>query len=487
VLVEEGDVLAFEHGSVQQIALRLALRLPDVAEIHASLAAQWAAIGARTCINTDFPTGLHLLRCDQPQVAAGHLLRAIRLLTEEGRNGLAAWSAGLATEAADRSGAAMGRQEARRLHAEALIELRRYTEADQLIREALTIEPIDRLTWARLTLALARVSLGRGDLDSCRRNLGQAEQAFINLRDRDGLRDIAHGRASLERLEGRPQLAVRAFEEALQLSQRDPRREVLILAGLIEAQLMAGRVAEVTEHHHRMRRVARKSGDTRNIAQAAYTSAMVHLYRRDLGAAERELHTAAALSATLGAHWLHLNCENSLGEVARHRGDAARAREHYERYSRYAEDQGLTNAAAVGHINLALLALAARDDQEMDWQVRAAERALADQPRHWTWVFVGLMRAVQAARLRDEPRTRAWWSVAREHGLAQLRTSDLQLPLQRLMEAAAIAGWSDISRSALRTGQDLGTWRREEEAVDPAAAEALEEDVPSITPDVWDD
>ena len=290
---------------------------------------------------------------------------------------------------------------------------------------------------------------------------------------------MIHGRASLERLEGRPQLAVRFFEEALALARRDPRREVLILSGLIEAMLTAGQIG-VSEHHERMLRVARTSGDTRNIAQAAYTSAMVHLFRRHLGKAERDLHTASALSSTLGAHWLHLNCENNLGEVARFRGDVELAREHYERYSGYAEEQGLTNASAVGRINLALLALAARDNEEMEWQLKAAEKALAQQPRHWTWVFVGLMRAIRAAQERSEPRTRAWWSVAREHGLAQLRTPDLWLPLQRLVEASAAAGWTDISQSAWRIARDLGTWSEAEEVDEEEPELVFEpEDVPS--------
>ncbi len=492
VLMEAGDVLTFEHGSVQQTALRLAIRLPDVQEIHASLAAQWMSLAQRTGMSTDFPTGLHLMRGQNPHAASGHLVRATRALIEEGRNSLAAWAAGLAIEAADQAGGSMARQEARRLEAEAQIELRQYDRAEQLIREALTIEPIDRLTQARLTLGLSRVAMGKGDLDSCRRSLHQAGVAFETVRDKDGLRDVIHGRASLERLEGRPQLAVKYFQEAQGLARKDPRREVLILSGLIEALLTAGRVDDVDGYRERMVRIARTSGDTRNIAQAAYTSAMVHLFRRQLGSAERDLHTASALSATLGAHWLHLNCENNLGEVARFRGDNALAREHYERYARYAEEQALTNAAAVGRINLALLALVDRDDQEMEWQLNAAELALAQQPRHWTWVFVGLMRATMAARERNEPRTRAWWSVAREHGLAQLRTPDLWLPLQRLVEASAAAGWSDISQAAWRIGRELGSLAAPEP--EPAGTEGYakpaeappspEPDVPAFDPDL---
>jgi len=455
VLRESEEALTFEHGSVQQIALRLAIRLPDVAEIHTNLANTWIELGKRTGMSVSFPIGVHLLRGNDPHSASGHLIRATRGLIEEGRNRLADWVSTLAIEAAELAGSAIARQEARRLHAEALIELRQYERAEQLLREALTLEPIDRLTLARLTLLLSRAAIGKGDLDSCRRFLDQAGVAFATLRDRDGLRDVIHGQAALERLEGHPQLAVRHFQEALDLVHDDPRREVLILSGLVEAMLTAGELVSVNEYRRRMLDVARQSGDTRNIAQAAYTSAAVYLYHRQLNHAERDLHTSSALSATLGAHWLHLNCENNLGEVARFRGDIDLAREHYERYARYAEEQGLNNAAAVGRINLALLSLEMRDNEEMEWQLSAAEAALANQPRHWTWVFVGLMRAGLAASLRDEPRTRAWWSVAREHGLAKLCTPDLWLPLQRLVEASAAAGWIDISRSAWRYARDL--------------------------------
>ncbi len=475
-LREADHVLAFEHGSVGQTALRLAIRLPDVADMHSRLAQAWQEIGKRSGIAVDFPMGLHLLRGNSPHGASGHLIRATRQLIEEGRNSLAAWAAGLAIEAADKAGGSMARQEARRLKAEAHIELRAFAEAEQLLREALTIEPIDRLSRARVTLGISRSAMGLGDLDSCGRFLHQAGVAFEALRDREGLRDVIHGRASLERLEGRPQAAVRAFLEALTFARRDPRREVLILSGLIEAMLTAGQVSGVGKYQERMLRVARSSGDTRNIAQATYTSAMVYLFRRQLSRAERDLRTAAALSATLGAHWLNLNCENNLGEVARFRGDLELAREHYERYSRFAEEQGLDNAAAVGRINLALLALTSRDDGELEWQLNAAEKALHNQPRHWTWVFVGLMRATLAAQQRSEPRTRAWWSVAREHGLARLRTPDLWLPLQRLVEATASAGWADISRSAWRHARDLGEWSQAEDVVDEAFEVELVDD-----------
>ncbi len=456
VLREVGVNLSFEHGSVQTTALHLASRLPEMAELHLRLAALWRQRGERMGITVDYPVAYHLLHGGDPTEATGWFTRAMRTLVEEGRCSLAAWAASPGLEAAERSGQAVGRQEIRRLHAEALIELRSFTAAERVLLEALTIEPCDRLTRARIGLALSRATMGRGDLEACRRYLEQAASSFESIRDRDGLRDVAHGRANLERLEGRPGLAVQNFHEALRLLRRDPRREVLLLAGLIEALLTMGDVSAVDAHRDRMMALARDSGDTRSIAQAAYTAAMVHLYRRQLGRAERYLQTASALAATLGANWLHLNCQNYLGEVARYRGDVARAREHYERYCTCAEEQGLPSATAVGRVNLALLALQTGDDDALGDQVSLAESALVDQPRHWTWVFVGLLRAWMSAVERNEAHTRAWWTVARDHGLSTLRTPDLLPPLQRLADACSSADWRDLAKAAVSAIQELG-------------------------------
>ncbi|MBN1335589.1 MAG: protein kinase [Deltaproteobacteria bacterium] len=487
VLREVGDSLSFEHGSVQTTALHLASRLPEMAELHLRLAALWRQRGERMGIAVDFPVAYHLLNGQDPTEATAWFCRAMRTLVEEGRCSLAAWVATRGLEAAERSGQAGGRQEIRRLHAEALIELRSFTAAERVLLEALAIEPCDRLTRARIGLALSRATMGRGDLEACRRYLEQAASAFEAIRDRDGLRDVAHGRATLERLEGRPGLAVQNFHEALRLLRRDPRREVLLLAGLVEALLTMNDLSTVDAHRDRMMALARESGDTRSIAQAAYTAAMVHLFRRQLGRAERYLQTASALAATLGADWLHLNCQNYLGEVARFRGDMVRAREHYERYCTFAEEQGLSSATAVGRVNLALLALQVGDDDAMRDQIALAESALANQPRHWSWVFVGLLHAWMSAMESNEARTRAWWSVAQDHGLSTLHTPDLLVPLQRLADACSSAGWRDLAKAAVMAIQDLGgSGPVQEVVIDDSDAEpvdsALEDGNPRSIP-----
>lgn len=461
VLREEGSVLLFEHGSLQRTARHLARRLPDVPDIHRRLASAWLTVGERTGRNVNLSVGYHLLKGKDPQGAAAPLLKAVRTLIEEGRSGLAMSASDLALDAADRCGSTLYRQEARRLAAEARLEEREYETAEQLIREALTLEPIDRLSWARLHLLLSRAAMGKGDLDSCRRYLETAGMAFETVRDREGLRDVAHGRASLERLEGNPHKAIEHFHEALRLLRKDPRREVLILSGFIEALLTAGQPMGLDGIRQRMLQVAHDSGDTRNIAKAAYTSGIIFLYRRKLDLSKRYLVTASALSSTLGDHWLHLNCENNLGEVARFRGEVDTARRHYELYTRIAAEQGLESAAAVGHLNLALLAMQQQDDDEVERQICLTEDCLTQQPRHWTWVFIGLIRAEFMARKGNEARCRAWWFVAREHGLTSLRTPDLWLPLQRLAESAAAAGWQDIAQSANRLAREVGAGSQE--------------------------
>lgn len=481
VLRESGDILTFEHGSVQREAQRLADRIPEGEELHLHLAASWRNLGARSGLDINYPLGFHLLKAGDPSGATGFLLKAVRKLNEEGRATMSAWVADLALESADAGGSTMSRQEARRLAAESRLELRQYEEAEQFVREALTLEPMDRLSWARLHLLLSRVAMGRGDLDSGSRYLDQAAVAFESVRDREGLRDVAHGRASLLRLEGMPQKAMEMFQEALGLVRRDPRREVLILSGFIESMLMSGRSFGVDRYRERMMQVANDSGDTRNIAKAAYTSGIVYLFHRRLDLSERYLKTASALSATLGDHWLHMNCENNLGEVARFRGRPEQARHHYELYCRLAADQDLEGALAVGHLNLALLALQQRREDTLLVHLEEAEAALANQPRHWTWVFIGVIRADILAREHNEPRCRAWWSVAKEHGLATLHTPDLWLPLQRLAEAATRAGWNDIAQSALRLSRELG--HHEESAEVQVEEDPGDEPLPATEPE----
>ena len=69
---------------------------------------------------------------------------------------------------------------------------------------------------------------------------------------------------------------------------------------------------------------------------------------------------------------------------------------------------------------------------------------LQTHPRHWGWLFVGLMRALWAAEEGDERGCRAWWAVAHERGLGKLEIPDIYPVLLRLQQAADRMGWADV-------------------------------------------
>jgi hypothetical protein len=74
-----------------------------------------------------------------------------------------------------------------------------------------------------------------------------------------------------------------------------------------------------------------------------------------------------------------------------------------------------------------------------------AEQQLQERPRHWAWMFVGLIRAVWAAQDGDEPTCRAWWAVAKERGVGRIRSRDMEMPLRQLVAATKKQGWGDIT------------------------------------------
>jgi len=453
LLKAEGAALCFEHEAVERTARRVAHSLMLVREVHERLATSWAALGARTGMDVSLPAGVHLLRGNNPQAASTELIAATGQLLAEGRSSHALVAADLAIEAADRFGSPMARQDARRLAAEAALDERDFEGAEQHLRIALTLEPLDRLTLSRLRLLLSRCALGRGDVDSCRRELDQAEKLFQTLRDREGLRDVAHGRAVLERVEGRPGAAAIYFQEAIGKLRKDPRRHVIYLAGLAEAYLILGKLDAAEPPCTELMHVAAYSGDTRNIAQGAYCMGLLKFYQSEYDTAERLFRRALALASTFGELRLRLNCENTLGEVARAAGQPAEAKERYHRMAALAESTDQFVLGALGRLNLALMATLAHDTPEAHTQAERAERNLDHNPRHWLWSVLALVRAVLSARRGDESESRSWWAVAREHGLEQLRAPDFRTLLLEFATNAARHGWDDLTQKARALGE----------------------------------
>jgi eukaryotic-like serine/threonine-protein kinase len=455
IIRQRGWRLVFEHGRLAVAARQIALGRPDVADLHRRLGEAWANLAERTGADVDLPMGIHRLHSGSPNTAVVPLLRAARRALDEGRTPLALDAARLGMAAADRTGALSARAEARLRLAEAHLDMDRPEESRRVLETIQEIGHLDRRTKAWVWVFLSRADLAQGSLTSARQYLESAQVAFDATRDREGLIHSNHGLGTLCRIEGNPSQAASHYARMLRLSIDDPRIEVKALRGLVEARVVGGRIEGVDALVHRLRQAALTSGDTRNIAQATYCAGLVHLARRSLPEAERHFHTARALSATIGDDRLQLLSEKNLGEVYRHRGDIRNAERFYEMVVRFASDRDWAGSAAVGQINLALVHMERSAPRMARICIEQAEAQLQARPKHWAWMFIGLMRAVWAAQEGDERTCRAWWAVANERGLGRIQSQDLLIPLRQLVGASQHQGWMDIASRAERTLEQL--------------------------------
>ncbi len=443
---QRGFRLVFEHPAVFAEALRRAEVQADRSDVHRKLADAWEKLGQNTGADVDLAHGEHRLRAGECARAVPPLLRASRSALLEGRPTIARTAAALALDAATTADLAMARVEARQRLAEALLELDLPEEAATLLspdREALTM---DRRSRARDAVLRSRAAIALGDSVLGSQLLAEAARAYEATRDWPGLVETAHGQAIIYRLQGDPERAAERFDRMQRLNKHvDTRLDLLAHAGRIESRLAAGRLRGLEADARRLRFAAQDTGDTRNIAQAHYTTGAVCLRLRRLDAAERHFRTALALAAVQGDDRLEVSCENALGEVFRYSGDSVGARQRYARAAVVAERNGWMLVAAVARINLALLALAT----EREPAVREVGRAavlLDAHDAHWGWLFVGVLRALWCAEDGDFHGCSDWLDRAERCGLGRVSSPDLWQPLERLAHRAATQGWGELAR-----------------------------------------
>lgn len=450
---QERGLVRFEDKALKETARRLAEDLPSLAIQHAGLAQAWGNLGKSTGADVDLPLGLHRLRSGRPDKAVGPLLNCVRSMVEQGRYTAALQAADLAVIAADRSAtrnhtALPVRMEARRLKALALMELDRPEEAAEQANEAGDLGWGERLIRTRLTVLKARAASELGNEDQARRLLGSAHGSFWAMRDNQGLAEVAACRAALARRENHLHSAIEQYEEALRLRPEPDSIGVDALSGLVHICLQQGRPEDAKPMVERLARAARKTGDTRFSAQASFAAGNVMLAQGRLKESSLHFRAAQAAAATSGDYRMQLNALNSLGEVARYRGDADRAQELYTTYTRLAHARGYSLLEAVGWLNLALIALGHSDLPRADLHARRASQAMANQPRSWVWMYVGLIRAAAAAAKADEERANQWWALAVGHGMKSLRSPDLWLPLSIVAEASKKHGWESLEEQS---------------------------------------
>ena len=317
------------------------------------------------------------------------------------------------------------------------------------VDEALGTGRVDRLTRARLEVLSARSSLALGQTQESRRRLTAALPIFRAMRDRRGRVEIAQGLAMLARLEGAPDKAAKLYEEMIEVNGgKDARFEALGISGIVECRIAAGVTEGLGAWVKRLQVSARASGDTRNIAQSTYAGGLYALSLGQLDSAELHFQTGLALAATLGNDTMRLACHNNLGEVHRYRGNLDEAQRAYEQTARLAAARGWRAKAAIGYLNIMLIAMGRGEQVEASNALERAAGLLQEIPRHWAWSFVGLVRAAWAAEAGREVDCRRWWLLAQDRGLGRIVSPDLHSVFVRLTKAAIHEGWEDIASEA---------------------------------------
>ncbi len=458
LVVEEVASLVIESSSVRDAGLKQLQLQSSPTELHGRIADAWQELGVSTGLDVDLRLGMHRHRAGDSLAALRPLLQAVSRMNGGGRARDALPAAVIAIEAADAAGSPTARLEARRVHAESLLECGQHDRAMSLIDHALATIEGDRLARARLRVLRSRCARKLGDMDGAARDLDAAYQTFESLRDRSGLLDVAGQRARVARAEGRHSRALAHWGEMLRLNRGELVLEAEALCGLVEAMLESGQVDHVERQVERLQKVSRASGDTRRIAEATSSWGMLHLARGETERARHDLETAAAIAATLGADQLQMRCRLMLIELEQRAGRLDAADEIARWALRFAEERSQHTARAQAAMRLSLLGLARGETSRVKGDLEIAEAALQSNPRHALWMHLGVLRAALAAEEGDERACRAWWSVARERGLEQRCGEELRPVLHWLCERAAARGWTDVvAKAAAIAARAMGT------------------------------
>ncbi len=173
------------------------------------------------------------------------------------------------------------------------------------------------------TIARVREQWGRA-----RELLDEAGERFARAEDARGQADVLIRRAYLELAEGSPDRARACLEQALNLrrTMRD-RRGVgmaLLAVGLVET--VSGDYARAEQPLAEARQLFRRAGDRWGLVSSLWRTADLAIVCERLDEAESALREAlAVVSETERQGWIAVTVA-TLGEVARLRGDADRAR-----------------------------------------------------------------------------------------------------------------------------------------------------------------
>jgi predicted ATPase len=193
----------------------------------------------------------------------------------------------------------------------------------------------------------ATIARLRGEPERARGLLDEAAARFARANDERGRADVLVRRAYLDLAQASPAAARASFEQALGLRRRmgDRRGVGLVLSGLGLAETLGGDHRRAEQRLAEARVLFRRAGDRWGLVSSLWRTADLALARERLDDAEAALEEArGVVGETERQGWIAVTFA-MLAEVARLRGDAARAASLFgqarQRYLAAGDERGL--------------------------------------------------------------------------------------------------------------------------------------------------
>lgn len=449
--VEREEFFRWSHGLMAQSVRQAAEGREDAPGLHQRLVEAWRVYAADSGVDACLEIGRHALGAGDGAAAIDQLLQAADRAARRGRNKELDEASRLAVEAAGAPGVPL------RQGAKALVWRGRSLDARGLPHEAaaafeqaLAAVGDDAVTRTDATLGLADARQKQGQMAEAQRLLQEGLRDAKSRGDVETEAKALSGLAWLEQqkrnFEGADILFTRVLNRATQLGDR--RRAAEAALGQAYVARRKGAFEEADELYAEAASAFAEGDDRVGVARARHGLGAVERQRLRVDLSEKLFREAQSIADELGATELMMDCRVGLADVHRLRGEFDRARKAYEAHVHWAERERLFEAAIVGHLRLAHVALLQDDQMGMYNHAVGASAHLEKVPGHWLWASYRLAVATHLALREDEDQTYRWlWSAA-ELGLADTIDHDIAYELTIICHVAADQRWVNVMKVA---------------------------------------
>ncbi len=298
------------------------------------------------------------------------------------------------------------------------------------------------------TIGLAWAAMQMGRLDEADAHAARA----LEIAEQVGRREIqiqaVAVRAWLEQQRRNFDGAEILFTRAANWSRKanDQRGMGEALLGQAYVALRRGEFDDADTIYEEAAAAFQEADDLLGVARAWVGKGTVYRQRSAFDEAMELYRRAEAVGEELGATAIVMEARYRMAEVHRRRGETDAAARLYNEHLRWAALNRKTEAAILGELGLALVALQCGDIREVYDRTSAVSRRLEPMPAHWLWATYRLVVAAMLAHRGDEQGTYTWLWSASELGIADIVDEDVAYLLTDITAIALRSDWRNVVR-----------------------------------------